>query len=136
MTLITGPTIERGRRCQNCVHFDNGEKTVKSYKMKRFNEIQRKAAQILEREGKAVTKTNSTLKNDPALLGSNYEYGDRCIRAGVLGTCERNMAPGDFVHAFYLCEAWSGRVRPDGAEKPDELPAEARARIFGDDDAD
>ncbi len=136
MRIINAPTIERGRRCQNCIHYDNGPTAVQSYKAKRFADMQHKAKEIIERSGVKVGRTNPSFEQESSLLGANYTLGDKYIREGVLGVCKRGMAPGDFVHAFYLCQGWTGSVRPDGAEKPDELPAEARARVMGDDDAD
>jgi hypothetical protein len=71
----------------------------------------------------------STMDGQMQALGLNYEFGDTLIRTGQLGICMINAAPGDFVHFAYLCEKWRERVRPDKAEKPDELGDEARDRM-------
>lgn len=73
-------------------------------------------------------------KRDPfQALGLNYQLGDQMIDAGVLGICMINAAPGDFVHQMYLCDRYKSRIKVDGADKPDELPEEARERIYGSD---
>jgi len=135
MKIIQGPTIERGRRCQNCTQFDNGPVAVRDYKMRRFAEMQRNAVSVLQRDGVPVDPRKALASKDPeAALGANYDLGDQYIKSGLLGVCRKGMTRGDFVHAYYLCDRWDERVRPDGAEKPDELPEEARARLLGDDE--
>lgn len=147
----SAPTIERGRRCQNCVHFSNDEEiAIKRYKELRFRDMQRHAAEVLERDGVSPKRIRKMLENvqrhkpgtpaphriqrqgdvDPhSKLAENYTLGDNLIRQGLLGICLQDCADGDFVHAHYLCDRWTEKYRPDGAEKPDELPEDARARL-------
>lgn len=66
-------------------------------------------------------------------LGLNYQMGDQLMNAGVLGICMVNAAEGDFVHQLYLCDRYKSRIKVDDADKPDELPEEARERIYGSD---
>jgi hypothetical protein len=103
--------------------------------MRRFAEMQQKAKEILQRDGVSIDPSKLSPRPDSnAMLGANYDLGDQYIRHGVLGACRKSMTQGDFVHAYYLCDRWDGRVRPDGAEKLDELPEEARERVMGDDE--
>ena len=136
-------TVERGRRCQNCRRFEVGELATQAYKASRFRDLQVKAKEIIEREGYlpnlpppgAPRKINRLGDADPhmAKFGENYDLGDQMVRKGMLGLCLVHAAVGDFVHMNYLCDQWQERVKPDGAEKSDELPEEARDRIYGED---
>lgn len=148
--VVTGgpATIERGRRCQNCRHYDSGELAVKHYKERRFGEMQTAAKKVLDGEGvsaallgqrlgdsdaqKAARRVRdlSTLDSDAATkLGLNYELGDTLLRNGQMGICLIGAAPSDFVHFAYLCDQWSEKYKPDESDKPDELGDEARERL-------
>lgn len=130
------PTVTRGRRCQNCTSFDNGGMALKFYKDRRAADIRRRATEILEKKGSLMAadqrrRINTEFSPETMkALGLNYDFGDRRIRAGVMGICLKGPCeevPGTFVHAHVVCSRWTQRVKPDGSDKPDELMAEARA---------
>jgi hypothetical protein len=90
--------------------------------------------------GQIPTRDFGDLSDLMQRLGLNYELGDTLMRQGRLGLCLKGKRPqsmggpeGDFVEDRFLCDRWNARVRPDGAEIPDELPGEARDRVFGED---
>jgi len=166
------PTIERGRRCENCQHWDNGERAIQHYKAKRFADLQRDSHKILERtrlgdqdgsqlqvaknaaklqrEGwtpaqaeriaveasqalsgtRSQTRDFSDLDETMRALGVNYDHGDKLMRAGLLGICGVDAAPGDFVHKDFFCGTrYNASVVVDEAHKHDETPEEARNRL-------
>ena len=137
--IATAPTVSRGRRCQNCRTFDNGPAAIQLYKERRTADVQRRAEQVLEQAGTAMSasaRRQLTGDFDQATmdaLGLNYELGDQYINAGVLGTCVRGTHTSTFIHAMFLCTQWTEKYRPDGSEQHDELPAEARANRDMDD---
>jgi len=47
---MSAPTIERGRRCENCMHWDNGVRAIQHYKIKRFKDLEMEAERILARK--------------------------------------------------------------------------------------
>lgn len=146
---VGGPAkIERGRRCQNCRHYNNGEMAVKHYKQRRFDEMQAAASKVLAGEPVSAALLGDRLGADDsqrtarrvrdlktfdadaaAKLGLNYELGDTLLRTGQMGMCLISAAPSDFVHFAYLCEKWTEKFKPDDAEKHDELGDEARERL-------
>lgn len=149
--LGLAPTIERSRRCQNCIHWDNGDKAIKHYKMLRHRDLDQAAAKILEggqapaglsgkRLSDADPHTQRQFKDMAApnmndldmrmrLLGLNYSMGDNLMRQGQLGICRAGKTAGDFVKFNYLCASWTGRLIPDGADEGDELSEEAKDRL-------
>ena len=133
--FIPGQTLDRGRRCQNCIHFDNGPRAKQFYDQCRFRDMQGNAQQILARDGILPGETTQRLgaparlgASDPAFahLSKNFAMGDSYMEARVMGICNKQMAKGDFVHAMYLCEAWTEKFKPDGAEKTDKTSEEAK----------
>lgn len=146
------PTIERGRRCENCRHFTNGEMAIQHYKIKRNEELNAQAKQIFERGGPvpvgltgqrlgdmehshkvgadATTRDFRGLDARMQALGINYEFGDTLMRNGQLGLCLISASPGDFVHKDYFCGAkYDPKVKVDDAHKHDETAEEARDRL-------
>ncbi len=158
-TTISAPTIERGRRCQNCLSFNNGPIAIRHYKQKRFADMQQEAKEVLQRDGMTKAQVQELLdaarNHEPGTpapfriqrqsdvdphskLAENYTLGDDLIRRGQLGICLKNNTAGDFVHAHHLCGndpaspfkcQWTEKFKPDGAEKHDESAAEARKRL-------
>lgn len=137
--FITAPTISRGRRCQNCVGFDNGPRAQQHYDVKRLQELQHKAREILERDGKLP---DSLLRGElpgPERIGAdddafdhfakNFQMGDSYMQAGMMGICQKSQVGTDFVHAMYLCEKWEQKFKPDDAEAGDETSEEAKDRM-------
>ncbi|KKL20294.1 hypothetical protein LCGC14_2456890, partial [marine sediment metagenome] len=130
-----------GMLVHNCLLWDRSDAAIAHYKQKRFADIQHVAKEVLANDGKTTRRARDAQiarlgDDDPhmAQLGSNYEMGDNLIREGKLGICIANNAEGDFVHAYYLCDKWQQRVKPDGADGfDDELPEDARKRVYGDD---
>lgn len=141
VATLSAPTIERSKRCENCLLWDRSDAAIAHYKQKRFADIQYVAKEVLANDGKTTRRARDAqiarLGDDDsnmAQLGSNYEMGDSMIRQGMLGICTANNAEGDFVHAYYLCDKWQQRVKPDGDDGfHDELPEDARKRVYGDD---
>jgi hypothetical protein len=139
------PTIERGRRCENCLHWSCGEDARAKYEDYRRRDFLDAAARTVAAEGNRKITKEIAARVGPvgapkairrlgdhdsgAKLGLNMAYGDALILGNMLGICHIEAAPGDFVHAHYLCGRWTQKYRPDGAEKPDELPEEARERL-------
>lgn len=138
---FSAPTIERGKRCENCLLWDRSDAAIRHYKDKRFADIQHVAKKVLANDGKTTRRARDAqiarLGDDDSnmtQLGSNYEMGDNMIRQGMLGICTADNAKGDFVHAYYLCEKYQERYKPDGDDGfHDELPEDARKRVYGDD---
>lgn len=151
-------TIGRSKRCQNCVHYENGEPARKRYKELRFRDLQRAAAAILDGKQPPAGLTGVRLADDerprlrhkraaekvtdikalPSMsamdkmmrkMGLSYELGDNLMRAGRLGICLIGVPAGDFVEYRYLCDKWTGRFTPDDADEGDELPEEAKDRL-------
>jgi hypothetical protein len=136
------------------VHFNTGPMAVSHYKTLRARDLEQAASKVMADEGVSPALLGQRLGDaDPhgspkrrtgrnkrkrtqdkfAALGLNYELGDQMINAGVLGICMIDAAEGDFVHQMYLCDRYKSRIKVDDADKPDELPEEARKRIYGDD---
>lgn len=155
---MSAPTIDRGRRCQNCKHWDNGALAIQHYKVKRFAELQARALHIFSNGGPVpVGLTGQRLGDDDIhspkvggkrsvnlgfedmdryqrMLGLNYELGDTLMRNGQMGMCRVAASPGDFTQLGYLCGdqgpcRYEASVVVDGAEKPDETAGEARSRL-------
>jgi len=136
--LINSKTIERGRRCQNCIHFDAGPKARQHYDALRQRDIIAEAKAIVIREGKLPEDVQTAHKqgrlagpkrignDDPgfARLQQNFIMGDSYMQAGAMGICRKGIPTGDFVHAMYLCEHWSARVKPDGADEKGDMTSE------------
>jgi hypothetical protein len=132
--FISAPTIERSRRCQNCIHWDNGPTAQKHYEICRLGDAKAHAIRTLEREGQLPKNLHPTPErigaDDPTFkeMSENFAMGDSYMKAGVLGICKRGVPEGDFVHAMYLCNQWTGRTRPDDADKGDLTADEAREK--------
>ena len=146
LKVISAPTIERGRRCQSCTHWDNGERAIKLYKEKRYADLERAAASILtgaptsaavrgERLGaenvlrQKRTAASMSLNEFEAYgkrMGLQYQIGDNMIRQKVLGICSINATPDDFVHRDYFCDRYKSTIVIEGK---DELPEEAKDRL-------
>ena len=141
VAIASAPTIERSKRCENCLTWDNSNAAIRHYKDKRYADIERAAKAVLARDGKTTrARANAPIKrlsdDDPNMtnLGASYDMGDAMIREGKLGICLTNNTEGDFVHGYYLCEKYQQRYKPDGADGfSDELPGDARKRVYGDD---
>jgi hypothetical protein len=150
----SAPTITRGRRCENCVHYDNGELAIQHYKAKRFEELKARADKIISENPtpaalRAVqlasasvggkdrqTRNFDDLNHLMQALGVNYELGDTMMRQGLLGMCMVSAAPGDFVHKDYLCgdkgpSRYKSNIKIEGK---DETAGEARSRLGLEDD--
>ncbi len=151
--VIGAPTISRGRRCENCRHFNNGELAIQHYKTKRHAELNAIAAQVLEGKpvsaaargqrigaddvhsptvgGAAIqTRDFSDIDDRMKALGLNYEMGDTLMREGALGLCLVHAAKGDFCHKDYFCGTrYDPKVKVEGSEKHDETADEARDRL-------
>lgn len=144
----SAPTISRGRRCENCIHFDNGVLAIQHYKAKRFAELTARAKKIIEassdpRIAKLVNTLSTKVRGkdvqtrdftdlDQAMqtLGVNYELGDTLMRQGVIGLCRISALPGDFIHKNAFCGTkYEAKVKVEGSETPDETGDEARARL-------
>ena len=138
VAIVVPGMVDRGRRCQNCTAFDNSPKALDHYEQRRLIDIQRDAKALLEREGvdlsQAAPKRLGDLDPHMQQLGANISLGDQYVKEGVLGVCEKDAAPGDFVHAFFLCDQWDEKFKPDGSEKLDLLPHEARIEAGLDDE--
>lgn len=132
--FITAPTMERSRRCENCIHWDNGPKAKQHYEVCRLGEARAQAIRTIEREGtlteQLIPKPKRLGADDPAFaqFAKNFAMGDSYLAAGLLGICIKGVPDGDFVHGHYLCDQWSGRFTPDGAEKGDMTADEAREK--------
>jgi hypothetical protein len=149
--FAAAPTIDRGRRCENCRHFNNGTMAVQHYKAKRHAEITAKAKEIFERGGpltgplvgrlgdadphsmprrRAVSSDFGDIDSRMQALGLNYEFGDQLMREGKLGLCMIGATDADFVQSTYFCgNKYDPKVVVDGAAKHDETPEEARERL-------
>lgn len=124
-------TIERGRGCWNCSHFENGELSQKRWQERR----QADTATLIEQGAIPLTRLgdqeNSIQTN---AVDARFEMMDRLVRAGTAGLCMRGKVATDFVHCQFLCEGWDGR---DGSSiatsgKPlDMLPDELRDTLDG-----
>lgn len=97
-----GLTITRLRRCQNCIHFDIGEKAQSFFK-------------------DCVARDKRTLKAqgcDEAGIRKHVGSLHRGIRdkLGAVGVCQikdRRTDPdahGDFTAFHFQCDSWSGRI--------------------------
>ena len=97
-----GLTIERLRRCQNCVHFDTEEK-AKTY----FDHC-------IERDKKTLKAKGC----DDAGIRKHIGSLHRGIRdkLGAVGVCQAKDkrtdpdAHGDFTAFHFMCDTWSGRI--------------------------
>ncbi len=131
--FISAPTIERSKRCQNCIHFDNGPKAQQVYYVKRSRELEYKARLNLEKEGISLIGRSFDAKRALKLIESQDEGMIR-LQQGTMGLCAKNKMAGDFVEYRALCASWEQRYAPDGADKGDITSADTRASVFGSDD--
>lgn len=140
---IQAPTISRGRRCENCRHYNNGDLAIQHYKTRRHAELDAIAAKVLsggpvsaavrgQRIGGTDRQTRDFGDLDERMkaLGLNYEMGDTMMRQGVMGMCLVAAAQGDFVHKDYFCGTkYDPKVKVEGSEQHDETGDEARNRL-------
>lgn len=142
MTIVRPPTIERSRRCQNCLHWDNGPRAKAHYEACRDRDMQAKAEAVLAQYGRepsrleksalALRQGRGAFRRAMDNLGVRFSLGDQFFAQGVVGQCRIGASPGTFIHALARCEnpcRWTARVKPDGAELPDESGDEARERL-------
>ena len=135
------PTIERRRRCENCRLWSNDAAVIADYEQRRNAEVRSNALKILDQEGVSGNRTIIAQRLDPKRvaaiqgrlnkLGQGFEMSDKLAAQGLLGICKGGHAPGTYVHAHYLCDNWQEKFKPEDGD--DELPAEARERVFGKD---
>ncbi len=130
---ISAPTIERSKRCQNCIHFDNGPKAQQVYFVKRSREIEFKARQNLEKEGISLAGRSFDAKRALKLI-ERHDEGMIRLQRGTMGLCSKDRMAGDFVEYRALCDAWEQKYAPEGVEKGDVISADTRAAVFGADD--
>jgi hypothetical protein len=150
---IAAPTISRGRRCENCRHYNNGELAIQHYKIKRHAELDALVARVFEggpvsaasrgmrlgandihshHVGGADRQTRDFGDIDERMkaLGLNYEMGDTLMRQSVLGLCLVSASGGDFVHKNYFCGTkYDPEVKVDDSKTYDETGDEARDRL-------
>jgi len=148
---VSAPTISRGRRCENCRHFNNGPLAIQHYKAKRHQELDQQAQRIfaagppknLKRHpSRAAVNTVLTGGRNQAVnnlgdiqerlqaLGLNYSKGDEFMRLGLMGICLVSAVDGDFVHKDGFCGTkYDARVKVDGDDQADETGNEARDRL-------
>jgi hypothetical protein len=117
-----GLTVNRLRRCQNCIHFDIGEKAM-SY----FNHC-------VDRDRKNLRDQGC----DEAGIEEHIQSINRGIRdrLGVVGVCQAkdkrtdDDAHGDFTAFHFQCNTWTGRmiVTPEEAAA-DPSAAEVMANL-------
>jgi hypothetical protein len=122
-------TVERGRGCWNCKHYENGEMSQNRWAERR----QQDTAHLIEQGVLPLIRLGdqeNVVETDEA--NARFEMMDKLIRAGTAGLCMKSKVPTDFVHCQYLCDGWNGR---DGsslatAGKPlDKLPGELREMV-------
>ena len=97
-----GLTIERLRRCQNCIHFDIGEKAQSYFE------------HCIARDRKTLKAQGCDDAGIRKHIGSLY----RGIRdkLGAVGVCQAkdkrtdSDAHGDFTAFHFQCDTWSGHL--------------------------
>lgn len=127
---VSAPTIGRSKRCQNCIHFDNGEPARQVYFVKRSRELEFKARKRLETAGVSLRGKSFDAKRALKLIEASDEGMIR-LKRGTMGLCAKDAHDGDFVDYLALCDQWVARVVPDGVEKGDVVSAHTRAAVFG-----
>ena len=127
---ISAPTIERSKRCQNCIHFDAGDKARQVYFVKRSRELEFKARERLGIAGVSLAGRAFDAKRALKLIEASDEGMIR-LKLGTMGLCAKDAAEGDFVEFRHLCDQWVARVVPEGIEKGDVVSAHTRTAVFG-----
>lgn len=118
-------TVERGRGCWNCKHYENQELSRKRWEERKQQDI----AALIEKGALPLIRMGDQENATQQEVDARFEMMDRLVRAGTAGLCMKSKVATDFVHCQYLCDGWNG---VDGssvatAGKPlDKLPDELR----------
>ncbi len=111
-------TIIQNTGCYNCRHFDCDEK-AKRYFEDRMSADER----TLRQRGVSPEGRRRALQNQRNIM-----------EPPKAGLCLAGQSGADFVAATYMCERWSGHIKPDGGVS--DTPQMHRERIDGDKPSD
>lgn len=138
-----GRTVERGRGCWNCKHFDNSARVKQHYLALRTAEVAKAgidlfaghpAPYVAPSEALRAHKVGEDTVAAEAVQRerSRRKAFDSLAEKGVIGICTAGKAHGDFVMFGYLCDFWSGvqgsSVATAGHEL-DLLPEELKDKL-------
>lgn len=106
-------TIIQNTGCYNCRHFECGEPA------ERYFDIRMRAdEEALRKRGVSPEARRRALQNQRNIM-----------QPPKAGLCLIGKAEADFTAATYMCESWSGHIKPEGGVS--DTPQMHRERIDG-----